>query len=266
MRLLREYAAEAENASTQHPQAIVIPEKIGVVRESYLASAHSILSSVATRTQAVVVAGLIRRDAKGAWNEARVYPPEGGEPLTYEKHHMLPPFESQFIVGTWRTLLHEPSGTWGVTICKDMDFPRLSRHYAEDGAGLLLVPAWDFDSDEWLHSRKAILRGVEDGFSIARAARHGILSISDDRGRVLSERATGSTPFAVLIAAIPVEHEATFYSRFGDWFAWLSLVALVVVIFSLSSPSKPVVAQSASKKPTAVLLRRERAKETVRKP
>jgi len=148
MRLLREYAAEAENASTQHPQAIVIPEKIGVVRESYLASAHSILSSVATRTQAVVVAGLIRRDAKGAWNEARVYPPEGGEPLTYEKHHMLPPFESQFIVGTWRTLLHEPSGTWGVTICKDMDFPRLSRHYAEDGAGLLLVPAWDFDSDE----------------------------------------------------------------------------------------------------------------------
>ena len=117
-----------------------------------------------------------------------------------------------------------------------------------------------------LHSRKAILRGVEDGFSIARAARHGILSISDDRGRVLSERATGSTPLAVLIAAIPVEHEATFYSRFGDWFAWLSLVALVVVIFSLSSPSKPVVAQSASKKPTAVLLRRERAKETVRKP
>jgi hypothetical protein len=58
----------------------VIPEKIGVVRESYLASAHSILSSVATRTQAVVVAGLIRRDAKGAWNEARVYAPEGGEP------------------------------------------------------------------------------------------------------------------------------------------------------------------------------------------
>jgi apolipoprotein N-acyltransferase len=242
MRLLREYAAAAENVSARHPQAIVIPEKIGVVREAYLSSADSVLSSLATRAQAVVVAGLIRRDAKGAWNEARVYLPEGDAPLSYEKHHMLPPFESQFIVGTWRTLLHEPSGTWGVTICKDMDFPRLSRHYAEDGAGLLLVPAWDFDSDGWLHGRMAILRGVEDGFSIARAPRHGILSISDDRGRVLAELATDSAPFAVLIAAIPVGHQATFYSRFGDWFAWLNLIVLIVVLFS---PSKSAAVQSA---------------------
>ena len=242
MRLLREYAAAADNVSARHPQAIVIPEKIGVVREAYLSSADSVLSSVAVRSRAVVVAGVVRRDAKGAWNEARVYRPEGGAPLSYEKHHMLPPFESQFIVGTWRTLLHEPSGTWGVTICKDMDFPRLSRHYAEDGAGLLLVPAWDFDSDGWLHGRMAILRGVEDGFSIARAPRHGILSISDDRGRVLAELATDSAPFAVLIAAIPVGHQATFYSRFGDWFAWLNLIVLIVVLFS---PSKSAAVQSA---------------------
>jgi apolipoprotein N-acyltransferase len=56
-----------------------------------------------------------------------------------------------------------------MTICKDMDFPGLSREYGQDDTALLLVPAWDFELDGWLHGRMAILRGVESGFSIARA-------------------------------------------------------------------------------------------------
>jgi apolipoprotein N-acyltransferase len=142
---------------------------------------------------------------------------------------MLPPFESQFTVGTSRTILHQPSGLWGLTICKDMDFPLLSRQYGLEGTGILLVPAWDFDSDGWLHGRMAILRGVEDGFSIARAPRHGILSISDDRGRVLAERSTNSQPFVTLLAQMPVQHDSTLYSRWGNWFAWLC-----VLLFFLS--------------------------------
>ena len=51
---------------------------------------------------------------------------------------------------------------------------------------LLLVPAWDFDVDGWLHGRMAILRGVESGFSIVRAPKQGILTVTDDRGRVLA--------------------------------------------------------------------------------
>jgi apolipoprotein N-acyltransferase len=104
---------------------------------------------------------------------------------------MLPPFESKFTVGNSRTTLQQPSGLWGVIICKDMDFPGLSREYGRDGVGLLLVPAWDFDADGWLHGRMAILRGVENSFSIARAPRHGILSVSDSRGRVLARAARG---------------------------------------------------------------------------
>jgi apolipoprotein N-acyltransferase len=231
MRLLHDYANEVDKVSSQQPMAIVLPEKIGVIRESYLDSADSLLASSASHTHAVLVVGLIRRDPHGLWNEARVYLPEGGAPLTYEKHHMLPPFESQFTVGTSRTILHEPSGTWGITICKDMDFPQLSREYAREGTALLLVPAWDFDFDGWLHGRMAILRGVEDGFSIARAPRHGILTITDDRGRVLAERGTNSAPFATLVATIPVAHHVTLYSRWGDWFAWLCILLFLASLF-----------------------------------
>ena len=230
MRLLRDYTAQIDRLAPQHPSAFVIPEKIGVVRESYLQSADSLFSSAAARTGAVVVVGLIRRDSHGLWNEARIYSPLGGPPLTYEKHHMLPPFESQFVVGTSLTALREPSGNWGVAICKDMDFPALSRQYGQQGTALLLVPAWDFDSDGWLHGRMAILRAVEDGFSIARAPRHGILTIADDRGRVLAERATNSVPFATLVAAVAVTHHSTIYSKWGDWFAWLCIVIFLLAL------------------------------------
>jgi cytochrome c554/c'-like protein len=37
--------------------------------------------------------------------------------------------------------------------------PELGRHYAALGVDALLVPAWDFDQDAWLHARMAILRG-----------------------------------------------------------------------------------------------------------
>ncbi len=232
MRLLRDYAAQAGGLATQRVQAIVLPEKVGVVREAYLSQADSLLSDTASRTHAVLVAGLIRRDSAGLWNEARIYQPDGTAPLTYEKQHMLPPFESHFTIGTSRTVLHEPSGLWGITICKDMDFPQPSRQYGLDGTGLLLVPAWDFDADGWLHGRMAILRGVENGFSIARAPRHGILTVTDDRGRILAERATNSQPFVTLLAQVPVRYEPTLYSRFGNWFAWLCVVLFLLTLFS----------------------------------
>jgi apolipoprotein N-acyltransferase len=111
-----------------------------------------------------------------------------------------------------------------------MDFAQPSRGYGQDGIGLLLVPAWDFDDDAWLHDRMAVLRGVEGGFTIARAARDGLLTVSDDRGRVLAQRASGSAPYATLLADVPVHHTATLYGRLGDWFAWTTLALLAFLL------------------------------------
>src|SRR5208282_946943 len=116
--------------------------------------------------------------------------------LRYNKHHLLPPFESRFDPGRSTLTMPEPKGAWGVAICKDMDFTQLSRQYGESGAGLMLVPAWDFVLDRISHGHIAIMRGVESGFSIARAARGGYLTVTDNRGRVLAETQSGSAPFA----------------------------------------------------------------------
>jgi len=117
---------------------------------------------------------------------------------------MLPPFESKFTIGNSRTVLQQPSGLWGVTICR----------------------------------RMAILRGVEDGFSIARAPRHGTLSVSDSRGRVLAERSTTAAPFSTILTQVQLNHKATLYSRGGNWFAWCCITLLLgLLVFARPRPT-----------------------------
>ncbi len=113
-----------------------------------------------------------------------------------------------------------------------MDFPDLSRQYGEEAVGLMLVPAWDFKVDGWLHGRMGILRGVESGFSIARSPKEGILTLTDATGRVLAERQSDSAPFATLVANVPVRHLSTIYARFGDWFAWLNILLFAVLVIA----------------------------------
>ena len=71
----------------------------------------------------------------------------------------------------------------------------------------------------------AVMRGVEDGFTIARSAKEGLLTISDNRGRILAEKRSDASPFSSLVVVVPVYRTATIYSRFGDWFAWINIVS-----------------------------------------
>jgi len=237
-RLLREYAVQAEALATQGASVVVIPEKIAVLADWELPDADELLRSTAAKTHALIVVGVIHPTNQAKWNEARLYFPDGLI-RTYEKHHMLPAFEGKLTVGTTRTGWVEPAGKFGVEICKDMDFPQLSREYGRAGTALLIVPAWDFDADGWWHGRMAILRGVESGFSIVRSPKQGILTMTDNRGRVLAERTTGGAPFDTLLAAVPVQHETTLYDRFGDWFGWANLGLLVALIVTGRTQRNP---------------------------
>jgi apolipoprotein N-acyltransferase len=231
-RLFRDYAAAAEGLAARGPQVIVMPEKLGVTVDPETRATDALFQALADKTKTKIVVGMVRAEQPKLYNEARVYAP-GAARVYYDKEHMLPPFESQLTPGTALTVMSEPSGTWGVTICKDMDFTRLSRRYGMVGAGLMLVPAWDFKLDRVWHGHMAVMRGVESGFSIARAAKQGYLTVSDDRGRIVAESTTDGAPFATLLADVPVAHDRTIYLMLGDWFAWAAMVLLIVAIAGL---------------------------------
>ncbi len=230
--LLREYAARAEELAAAGAQAVVLPEKLGVLLEADGGQGDAILQSVADKTHAVLVVGLIEVAPSASYNQARIYTP-AAPPQKYNKHHMLPPFESRFNPGTTLVLLNEPSSTWGVAICKDMDFTPLSRDCGKRGTGLMLVPAWDFVVDRWSHGHIAVMRGVESGFSIARAARQGYLTISDNRGRIVAESQSNAAPFTTLLADVPAGHASTIYLLWGDWFGWVSICIFLIACVQL---------------------------------
>jgi apolipoprotein N-acyltransferase len=225
---------------------VVLPEKIARLSESGLAQVDALFSSAAAARHVAIDLGVVRKTTDGAYNSSRFYSAEGKLEANYDKHHLLPGVEPER-PGNKRVVLEQPSGRWGLQICKDMDFPKLSREYGAEGAGLLLVPAWDFRLDGWLHSRMAMLRAVENGFALARSARNGLLTLSDNRGRVVAEAATVPGRFVSINGQLNVGQERTFYTRTGDWFAWVCvamLVALLAARFFWSAETQPATPSS----------------------
>jgi apolipoprotein N-acyltransferase len=231
-RLFRDYAREAERLATDGAQVIVMPEKLGVTLEGTAARTDAVMQSVSAEKLATIVAGVVYVAAPVKYNEARIYVP-GSVVQRYDKQHMLPPFESSLSPGTTLTLLPRSHQKWGVAICKDMDFASPARLYGRAGVGLMLVPGWDFVVDGSWHGHIAVMRGVEDGFSIARAAKNGFLTVSDNRGRIVGEVSSSSAPFATLLVDVPAAHSWTVYQLLGDWFAWVAIVLLLFAMMQM---------------------------------
>ena len=133
--LLREYADEVRRVTPAGTQVVVLPEKIGRVTETALPQVDALFSSTATAIHAAIVLGLVRRTSSVAFNSSRFYSADGKLEANYDKHHLLPGVEPEK-PGDKRVILDQLSGRWGLQICKDMDFPKLSREYAAEGANL----------------------------------------------------------------------------------------------------------------------------------
>ena len=228
-RLFEQYAEQAQALIAQGAQVVVMPENLAVIVDPATAQADAIFQKLADDTGAVLVIGMNHVSGPIHHNEARIY--ANGVPVrSYDKEHLLPPFENIFTPGTSRTFFDHAGQTWGVAICKDLDFTDPARSYGRAGVGLLLAPAWDFQVDAFWHGHIAVMRAVEDGFSLVRSARGGFLTVADDRGRILDETRSNSAPFATLLATVPAGHDSTLFQRWGDWFGWCSIALLVLVL------------------------------------
>lgn len=237
--VIRAYAGAA--GTLDRPQLIVMPEHLAILRAAWRDDAQKILQGLADATGAIVVIGLDERDGTVRHNIAWVFRPRAGNPLIYEKRRLVPGLERMFTPGTAPLPLGDRKG---VEICKDMDFQAMLRADAVAVApDLMAVPAWDFERDAFGHARMAILRGVENGFAMARAARNGLLSLSDAYGRISAMRASGpgdgfaapgNDGFNTLMGSVPLGSQGgrTLYDRIGDIFAWaaLALAATLLIL------------------------------------
>ncbi|GGO69509.1 hypothetical protein GCM10012289_30820 [Nonomuraea cavernae] len=215
--LVRRYGEAVDAAVARGAEIVVLPEKVFTTADLPFA-----------RPGVEVIAGIAMET-----NSAVGYP----SGVRYDKHHMIPGVERTFQPGT--SLAFLDGDRLGLIICKDLDFPGLVREYGKAGAAALLAPAWDFDEDAWLHSRMAVVRGVENGLAVARAARQGWVTVSDSRGRIVTERYSDRTGMTTVTATLPRQGSATLYIALGDWAAWASTGLLLLALGALALRNRP---------------------------
>ena len=191
------FASAVDALAARGARVIVLPEKLVGVTEDYRADVEHVFADAALLNRVAVVAGFNEIGSSPRRNIAVLFSPRGAIVATYAKQHLIPGIERDYTPGDTPLVVPAAAPTWGVAICKDLDFPALGRRYAAQGVGLMLVPAWDFGVDGRQHERMAAMRGIESGFAIVRSAAQGLL-------------------------------------RYGDWFAWLCVIISAMVLGRLA--------------------------------
>ncbi|MDT8377638.1 MAG: apolipoprotein N-acyltransferase [Desulfotignum sp.] len=116
----------------------------------------------------------------------------------------------------------------GVLICFEILFPDISRQFVKKGADLLTTVT----NDAWFghtsaaaqHFAVAVFRAVENRRSLARAANTGISGFIDPTGRVFDTTALFTD--AVIVRSMPALTHISLYTRYGDLFTGICLIAL----------------------------------------
>lgn len=223
---------------------VVFPEKDLVVDDATLPGVLDRFTAAARAEGVTLVLGVEQHSGAVIHNTALTFPADGSSPVVYHKQYPVPGVEDEVTPGT------EPVSTLagppriGTAVCADLGQAALGRAYGAEGIGLLAVPALDFTVDAWSQSRVQSLRGVENGYAVARAARDGLLTVVDAHGRVLAqEPATDGRPATVTVD-VPLSAGGTPYTRFGDWFAWLCLATALLGVVA----ARPAGARSGDRR------------------
>jgi apolipoprotein N-acyltransferase len=178
------------------------------------------------------------------FNSAGLISPSGELAGRYDKTHLVPfgeyvPFKKfipfmdmltdqigNFSWGHSRAALEAGGQRLGVSICYESIFPDEVREYARRGADVLINltnDGWYGDSGAWKqHLEMTQMRAIENGRWLLIGTNTGVTASVDPYGRIVA--ATGRKFRTTLTAPYGLLSGTTFYTRNGDWFAYLCAI------------------------------------------
>ena len=213
------------------------------------------VSALAKQSGSWVVAGSIGikpamhsgGEASQIFNSAAMVNPEGEWVGRYDKVHLVPfgeylPFPQLFAfaggltkeVGEFqRGASHAPldagSERVGIFICYESIFPDEVRQGPLEGAQVLLNisnDGWYGDSGAWAqHLQQTQMRAIENDRWLLAGTNTGMTASIDPYGRIVA--ATPRKVRTALDAPYALREGTTFYTRHGDWFAYLCAIISV---------------------------------------
>jgi apolipoprotein N-acyltransferase len=184
------------------------------------------------------------------YNSAFLVGPEMSVLGRYDKIHLVPFGEyiplrrllffldklvagiGDFRSGEAYTVMAVPQGRFAVLICFEAIFPDLVRQFVRHGAQFLVNitnDAWfGYSPASYQHLSMVVLRAVENRLPVVRAANTGISAVIDATGR-LSQQTDLFVQTWVKARITPAGGgAATFYTRWGDLFAYGCMLVTAV--------------------------------------
>jgi apolipoprotein N-acyltransferase len=221
------------------------------------------VSQLAQETHSWVVTGAIGNlpamqsgtNASQVFNSAALISPSGEWLARYDKVHLVPfgeylPFPrlfafaggltkevGEFTPGKSRTPLRAGTMPLGIFICYESVFPGEVREFADHGAQVfvnLSNDGWYGDSGAYAqHLNQTRMRAIENDRWILSATNTGVTASIDPYGRTVARLPRKER--AALVAPYALTSVTTFYTRQGDWFAWLcAIISAVALLMRLS--------------------------------
>src|SRR5271166_3616440 len=219
------------------------------------------VSEMARTTRSWVVTGAIgsrplfsqpRSASPEVFNSAALVSPTGEWTARYDKVHLVPfgeylPFPwlfsfaggltkevGEFKAGTSRAALDAGSMPLGIFICYESVFPDEVRQFANNGAQVFVNisnDGWYGDSGAYAqHLNQTRMRAIENNRWILSATDTGVTASIDPYGRTVARLPRKER--GALVAPYALTSVTTFYTRHGDWFAWLCAIISAGALFT----------------------------------
>jgi apolipoprotein N-acyltransferase len=218
------------------------------------------VSEMARATRTWVVTGAIGstpvmqggKSASQVFNSAALVSPTGDWTARYDKVHLVPfgeylPFPrlfafaggltkevGEFQPGASRAPLDAGSTRLGVFICYESVFPGEVREFAQQGAQVLVNlsnDGWYGDSGAYAqHLNQTRMRAIENDRWLLSATNTGVTASIDPYGRTVARLPRKER--GALIAPYALTSVTTFYTRHGDWSAWLCAIISAVALLT----------------------------------
>lgn len=122
-----------------------------------------------------------------------------------------------------------PYGTLSGVICADTNFPLPMRQAGRNGTDILFSPTLEWRAINPQSVASAVLRAIENGVSILRAADNGRSFAIDPYGRILATVDHFQADERAVVAQLPTHGVFTLYSVIGDVVPWASIAGVVVL-------------------------------------
>lgn len=186
----------------------------------------------AKKTGSYVIADIHEKATKGVYNTAILVSPEGKVIGKARKQHLFGKEAFDTLRGVSHSMKCGPTKI-GIAICYDAMYNDVCRRLAKEGAKVFFVPSLDPQARSsvfnYLHGSMMAFRSAENRTPLVWADANGLSTVFDDRGKVIVRAPTNRIAYRWTMVGL--RSTVTFFTRFGDWFAYLCIIGASIAMW-----------------------------------